>query len=121
MLFYLTEKLDGGIKGRKCAVGSKQWTFEVKSSMECTLVRIDDTIPQIMWSKYFLEAQGWTVEHNILYQDNKSTILLVTNGRSSSFKHTKHIEHRYFLIKDKIYRGDMEIKHVPTDNMWSDV
>ena len=28
MLFFLTEKRDGRIKGRKCAVGSKQGTFE---------------------------------------------------------------------------------------------
>ena len=82
---------------------------------------IDDAIPQIMWGKYFIKDQGYTVEHNILYQDNKSTILLVTNGRSSSSKRTKHIEHRYFLIKDEIFCGDVEIKHAPTEEMWSDV
>ena len=74
-----------------------------------------------MWGEYLIEAQGYTVEHNILYQDNKSTILLAANGRSSSSKRTKHIEHRFFLIKDKIVRGDVEIKHAPTEDMWSDV
>ena len=95
--------------------------LNVKRSTECKLVGIDDAILQIMWGKYFIEDQGYTVEHNILYQDNKSTILLATNGRSSSSKRTKHIEHRYFLIKDKIFRGDIEITHAPTDEMWSDV
>jgi hypothetical protein len=74
-----------------------------------------------MWGKYFIEDQGYTIEHNILYQDNKSTILLAINGRSSSSKLTKLIEHRYFLIKDKIFRGDVEIKHAPTEEMWSDL
>ena len=68
-----------------------------------------------------MESQGYTVEHNILYQDNKSTILLATNGRSSSSKRTKHINHRYYLIKDLVDRGDIEIMHAPTEEMWSDV
>ena len=95
--------------------------LNVKSSTECELVGINDAIPQIMWGKYFIEDQGYTVEHNILYQDNKSTILLDTNGRSSSSKQAKHIKHRYFLIKDKISGGDVEIKHAPTEEMWSDL
>ena len=100
---------------------SRGQKLNVKSSTECELVGIDDAIPQIMWGKYFIEDQGYTVVHNILYQDNKLIILLATNGRSSSSKRTKHIEHRYFLIKDKISRGDIEIKHMPTEEMWSDV
>ena len=91
--------------------------LNVRSSTVCELVGIDDAIPQIMWGKYFIEAQGYTVEHNILYQDNKSTILLANNGRSSSSKRTKHIEHQYFLIKDKIFHGGGEIKHAPTKEM----
>ena len=74
-----------------------------------------------MRGKYFIEAQGWTVDHNILYQDNKSTILIATNERMSSSKWTKHIHHWYFLIKDKVDRGDLEIRHAPTEEMWSDV
>ena len=49
------------------------------------------------------------MEHNIIYQDNKSTILLAINGRSSSSKRTKHIKHRYFLIKDLVEKGNVEI------------
>ncbi len=42
---------------------------------------IDNAIPNMMWGKYFLEAQGYTIEHHILYQDNKLAILPLTNGR----------------------------------------
>ena len=95
--------------------------INVKSSTECRLVGVDDAIPQMMWGRYFIEAQGYTVEHNILYQDNKSNILLATNGRSSSSKRTKHIKHIYFLIKDLVDKGDVEILHAPTEEMWRDV
>ena len=31
----------------------------------------DDILPQALWTKYSFEAQGYTVEHNILHQDNQ--------------------------------------------------
>ena len=70
--------------------------------------------------EYFIEAQGYTVKHNILLQDNKSTILLATNGKFSSSKKTKHIKNRFILIKDKIAQGNIEIQYEPTGRMWSD-
>ena len=57
-----------------------------RSSTEAEIIGIDDAIPSMMWGKYFIEAQGYMVEHNILFQDNKLTILLATNGRMSSSK-----------------------------------
>jgi len=39
----------------------------------------------------------------------------------SSSKQTKHIHHRYFLVKDKVDHGKLEIQHEGTDNMWLDV
>ena len=57
----------------------------------------------------------------ILFQDNKSTILLATNGRWSSSKRTKHIKSRYFFVKDKVEAGEVSIEYRPTDQMWSDV
>ena len=85
--------------------------------MEAELVGIDDMIPKMMWGMYFLEAQGYTVEHNILYQDNKSTILLASKGRMSSSKRIKHIRHQYFLVKDQIDQGALVVKYCPTEDM----
>ena len=36
-------------------------------------------------------------------------------------RRTKHIRHRYFLVKDKIVMGDLGIKYAPTGKMWSGV
>ena len=74
----------------------------------------------MMWCKYFLEAQGYTVDSNVLYQDNKSTILLAKNGRMSAGKNSKHIQNRFFLVTDKIAKGDLEVKYAPTKQMWAD-
>jgi hypothetical protein len=100
---------------------SRKQKLNVRNSCEGELVGIDDALPLILWARYFIEAQGYTVEENILFQDNKSTILLANNGRWSSGKRTKHIKSRYFYIKDKVDSGEVSIEHRPTDEMWSDV
>ena len=74
----------------------------------------------ICWTRYFLEAQGYCVDDNILYQDNKSSILLETNGTASSGKRTKHINIRYFFITDRVKKGDVSLVCFPTGNMIAD-
>ena len=58
---------------------------------------------------------------SLLYQDNMSAILLKTNGRASSSKHTKQIKVKYYLIKDKVNQGEITIEHCPTEQMWADI
>ena len=40
------------------------------SSTEAELIGIADILGMILWCNYFMEAQGHTIEHNILYQDH---------------------------------------------------
>ena len=87
---------------------SKAQKLNTGSSTESELVGVPDCLPDILWGKYLLEAQGHVIDHNILLQDNKSTVLLATNGKISSSKKAKHIRHRFFLIKDRIDGGDVE-------------
>jgi hypothetical protein len=49
-----------------------------------------------------MEAQGYQDQDNILFQDNKSAILLEKNGKASSSKCTKHVNIQYFFITDRI-------------------
>ena len=74
-------------EGAVQSISHKQ-KLNTRSSTEDELVAADDVAVMILWTKMFLEAQGYTVEKNILYQDNKSTILLEENGKKSSGKRT---------------------------------
>ena len=94
--------------------------LNTKSSTEAELVGVVDITPHILWTSYFLDAQGYHVQDTIVYQDNKSAILLEKNGRASSSKHTKHINARYFFIKDHIESGEMNLKWCNTDEMMGD-
>jgi hypothetical protein len=94
--------------------------LNTKSSTEAELVGADDVLPQMLWTLYFLEAQGYKIDNNILYQDNKSSILLETNGRGSSGKRTRHINVRYFFIKDRVESKEIRIEYCPTGIMVAD-
>ena len=75
----------------------------------------------ILWARYFLIEQGYDMDPSLLYQDNMTAILLETNERASSSKRTKHIKVKYSLIKDKVDREEITIKHCPTEQMWTDI
>ena len=64
------------------------------------LVAAYNKLGDILWTRYFIKAQGYTVDHNIVYQDNMSTLSLEKNVSGSD--RTKHIKAHYFLIKKKL-------------------
>ena len=57
-----------------------QQKLTTRSSTEAELVAVDDCMSLILWTRYFLEAQGYGVDDAIIYQENKSAILLEQNG-----------------------------------------
>ena len=67
-----------------------------------------------------MEAQGYHVRDNVLFQDNKSAMLLEKNGTASSSKCTKHINIRYFFITDRVNKGDISLAWCPTADMVGD-
>ena len=76
------------------------------------MVGVDDCMGQISWTRYFIEAQGYKSQDTILYQDNKSAMLLEQNGKWSSGKRTKHMNVKYFFVMDKIKNKEISLKHV---------
>ena len=99
---------------------SRKHKLTVGSFTESELVSIADVLGVMMWCKYFMEAQDYTIDNNLLYQDNKSTSLLAKNGRMSAGKASRHIHYRFFLITDKIEKGDVTVEHRGTKEMWDD-
>ena len=78
---------------------------------EKELIGEDDAMPHMLWTRYFLEAKGKDIEENILYQDNMRENLLENNGKKSSTKNTKHINVRYYFIKDWVETVDVVTEH----------
>ena len=99
---------------------STRQKINTKSSTEGEIVGVSDYMPNMIWAKMFLEAQGYHVKENILHQDNKSAILLEQNGKMSSGKRTKHIAIQYFFMTDRIKLGEISTKWYPTGEMIAD-
>ena len=106
-------------KGMQLSVSSKQ-KMNSRSSTETEIIAVDDLMPSLHWANYFLEHQGYTSTNTVLYQDNKSAILLEKNGRKSSGKRTKHINMRFYFITDRIRGGELSVEHCPTEEMIAD-
>ena len=91
-----------------------------RSSTEAEVIGVDDLMPQMMWTGYFLKAQGAGVVDTVLYQDNMSSMLLEKNGRASSGKRTRHIDIRFYFVADRVAQGHLRIEHCPTEDMVAD-
>ena len=91
--------------------------LNTKSSTKAKIVGVSDSIPNVIWARVFLEAQGFTIEENILFQDNQSAIKIEENGKSSSGQKTKHMDNRYFWIKDRLQYEGIKVEYCPTEKM----
>ena len=106
-------------KGSIQSVSRKQ-KINTRSSTEAELVSFDDILSKLMWTKLFLESQGYEVKENIVYRDNQSSMKLETNGKASSGKRTRHFNIKYFLITDLIARNEVTLQFCPTAMMIAD-
>ena len=99
---------------------SKKQKLNTTSSTIAELVGADDVSIPLLWTKLFMEAQGYEIRQNILYQDNKSAILLEKNGKASSSKRTRAVNIRYFFLTNQINKGNLSIEYCPTGMMIAD-
>jgi hypothetical protein len=100
---------------------SRKIKLNTRSSTETELVASDMYMPEMLWSLYFIQAQGYESECVGLYQDNISKQLLIKNGKFSSGRKTKHIKAKFFFIKDRIDSGEIKVTDCPAEQMWADV
>ena len=108
--------LGGGVVYAKSA---KQ-KIVTKSSTEAEIVGLSDSSSQVIWSRDFLIGQGYQLDAAVIYQDNMSTIALVKKGQSTS-ERSRHINIRYFFVKDRVDQGDIKVEYKPTGDMLADV
>ncbi len=94
--------------------------LNTRSSTESELVGVNDMMPFICWTCYFLLSQGYRIIENLLLQNNRSSILLEQNGRALSGKRTRHINIRYYFITDQVNMKKISIDWCLTKKMVAD-
>ncbi|CAJ1938572.1 unnamed protein product [Cylindrotheca closterium] len=88
---------------------SKKQKLNSRSSTHAELIGVDNAITQELWTRMFMEEQGYPIEKNILYQDNMSCILLEKNGRSSAGKRSRSLNICYSFVTDQVEKGNLTI------------
>ena len=109
--------------GKGCFfVQSTKQKLVSKSSTEAEIIGVSDGLGEVIWARNFIAHQlGQTeVKPAIVFQDNMSTMALIEKGRSTSSR-TKHINIRYFFVKDRVESGEVVIKYLPTEEMVADM
>jgi hypothetical protein len=91
-----------------------------RSSTESERVGLTDQYPQAVYSRNFIIEQGYDIKPLIINQDNQSVIAMIKRGKPSS-KYSRHINIRYFFIKDKIEKNELRIQYKSTNDMIADI
>ncbi len=106
-------------KGAVYSKSSKQKLVS-KSSTEAELIGLSDSMSQVLWTRYFMIEQGYGVGSVKVYQDNQSTMILAEKGRLTATGRTRHVNIRYFFVKDRIESKEVELEYKPTGKMIAD-
>jgi hypothetical protein len=99
---------------------SAKQTIVTKISTEGELVALSDSANQGLFLRKLLILQGYDMPALIVYQDNLSCVALIARGRSGG-ERTRHIDIRYFWVKDRVDRGEATIIHKGTAELYSNV
>ena len=106
-------------KGSILAQSIKQ-KIVTKSSTEAELVSASDIISPIQQIRSLLQDFRIPIKGVRLHQDNMSTIKLIINKKPTSHR-SKHIDIRYFFLRDRSISDGLEIVYTPTDSMVADL
>ena len=94
--------------------------LNTRSSTEIELVGTNEFMTEIFWIHYVLKAQGYTVMDNVLFQDNRRSIILEKNGKASSRRRTKNMNICHFFITNRFTQGNVALVWCPKGDMIRD-
>jgi hypothetical protein len=92
----------------------------VLSTTEAELMILCSLVQECLYLKHLLGELGLTITNLIpLYEDNRSTILIVRN--SELHGRSKHIDVRYHFIQDLVEQQVFDIHHVESSLQLADI
>jgi hypothetical protein len=100
--------------------GSKKQGPVALSTAEAELYAASETAKELMWAKQFIqEVILQPIASTTILCDNQSTIQIAEH--SSHHNRIKHIDIRYWFIRDLIEKGELTINYVPTEFQVADI
>jgi hypothetical protein len=89
------------------------------SSCEAELYAATSAAQELLWLKRLLQELGHPTSRPELFCDNKSTVALTKDPIFSA--RSKHIEARYFFLRELVAARELKTKHLPGDVNVADI
>jgi hypothetical protein len=108
------------IAGGSVEAKSKKQSLVTKNSTEAEIVALSDMSSLAIWWREFMLGQGYDLGAINIEQDNTSCIKLAEAGKSQN-PFSRHINIRYFFIKDRLEQGELKLQYVKTEDLIADI
>lgn len=96
---------------------NKQSTVAL-SSTEAEFISASETIRSVIWVQQLLAEVGYD-EKPTLFIDNLAALNIIKNP--TSHRRTKHIDVKYFFIRNHVEKGRVSVEYVPTEDQEADI
>jgi hypothetical protein len=99
---------------------SKKAKVMALSSTEAEYIALFEAGKLVAWARQFLQDLGFPqLSPTVIYEDNLSTIRLVTHGNDKG--KTKHMDVRFHYIRELVESGKVQLEHKSTILMIADM
>jgi hypothetical protein len=88
--------------------------------MESEFIALSEVTNEIIWVRKLLKELGCILdEATTVYEDNQACIQLAKNP--ANFERAKHIDLRYYFVKDAVADGIIRLHYVKTKQQQADL
>ena len=88
------------------------------SSQDAELMALSDCTREVVFLQNLLDSVGYSVPKVRLHGDNVGSLFVAENP--GDHQKTKHIEVRYFFVRQKVEEGRVVLRFVPTAQQYAD-
>lgn len=89
------------------------------STAEAELVALAKTVQQALWLNRLSHNIGFDFQPITINEDNQAAIILSNDDKFS--ERTKHMDTRYFFVRDIIKQGVIHLQYTPTTSQAADI
>lgn len=99
----------------------KRQTCVAASSTEAEFISLSSACKEISWLRRLLVDFGFKItKPTVIFEDNQSCLKMVENEEQLSAR-TKHIDTKFFFVKDHVNNGEVTCIYCPTEEMLADL
>jgi hypothetical protein len=99
---------------------SKKQSVVAQSSSEAEYYSLSEAVKELLWERFLLTEIDLPLKKpHTVHEDNQSTIAIATNP--ISHKRVKHMDVKYFFLRDHLEKLDFGLVYCPTEEMIADI